>query len=109
MAFICAILRHLERGLPAEDSTLGIAGCSNGVTRLIQGGNIAAGGLGQGCRVIGSEGMMELSRGQEDGTARYRRTKVCILPKVHTLQRRIRHRPSRKRTVRGESMSWHDT
>ena len=50
-----------ERGLPAEESTLGIAGCSNGATLLIQGGNIATGGLGQGCRVMGSEGIMELS------------------------------------------------
>ncbi len=50
-----------ERGLPSEDSTLGIAGCSNGATLLIQGGSIVTDGLGQGCRVLGSEGIMELS------------------------------------------------
>ena len=54
-----------ERGLPAEDTTLGIACCSNGATLLIQGGDIATGGLGQGCRVLGSEGIMELSTGRK--------------------------------------------
>jgi predicted dehydrogenase len=50
-----------ERGLPAEDSTLGMVRCGNGATLLIQGGAIATGGLGQGCRVMGSDGVMELS------------------------------------------------
>ncbi|MCY3760318.1 MAG: Gfo/Idh/MocA family oxidoreductase [Gemmatimonadetes bacterium] len=54
-----------ERGLPAEDSTLGMAGCSNGATLLISGGDIATGDLGQGCRVLGSEGIMELSIGRK--------------------------------------------
>ena len=48
----------LERGLPAEDAMLGIAACDNGATILIQGNLIE--GLGQGCRVIGSRGIMEL-------------------------------------------------
>ena len=55
-----------ERGLPAEEASLGLAGCSNGATLLIQGGNFA-GGLGQGCRVIGNDGIMELtSAGKAD-------------------------------------------
>jgi UDP-N-acetyl-2-amino-2-deoxyglucuronate dehydrogenase len=49
---------QVERGLPAEDSCLGLAGCSNGATILIMGNLVR--GLGQGCRVIGSEGVMEL-------------------------------------------------
>ncbi len=48
-----------ERGLPAEDACLGLAGCDNGASLLIAGSLVP--GLGQGCRVIGSEGMMELS------------------------------------------------
>ena len=35
-----------------------------GATLLIQGGDIASAGLGQGCRVLGSEGIMELSTGR---------------------------------------------
>jgi UDP-N-acetyl-2-amino-2-deoxyglucuronate dehydrogenase len=67
-----------ERGLPAEDATLGVAGCSNGAQLLILGnlnerpGRLRRPGqgrhpdkarrsLGQGCRVIGSEGIMELT------------------------------------------------
>jgi predicted dehydrogenase len=49
---------QVERGLPAEDACLGLAGCSNGATILIMGNLVR--GLGQGCRVIGSEGVMEL-------------------------------------------------
>jgi UDP-N-acetyl-2-amino-2-deoxyglucuronate dehydrogenase len=49
----------VERGLPAEDACLGLVGCANGATMLIQGNLVR--GLGQGCRVIGSEGVMELS------------------------------------------------
>jgi len=49
---------RVERGLPAEDACLGLAGCDNGATILIQGNLVR--GLGQGCRVIGAEGMMEL-------------------------------------------------
>lgn len=48
-----------ERGLPAEDACLGLAGCSNGATLYIAGS--LGGGLGQGCRVIGTEGVMELT------------------------------------------------
>lgn len=48
----------VERGLPAEDACMGVVGCANGATILIQGNLIR--GLGQGCRVIGSDGVMEL-------------------------------------------------
>lgn len=48
----------MERGLPAEDACLGLAACDNGATILIQGELIN--GLGQGCRVIGTHGIMEL-------------------------------------------------
>ena len=47
-----------ERGLPAEDACMGLAGCENGATLLIVGNMV--GGLGQGCRVIGTDGIMEL-------------------------------------------------
>jgi len=50
---------QVERGLPAEDACIGLAGCDNGATILIQGNLVR--GLGQGCRVIGSDGIMELS------------------------------------------------
>ena len=49
---------QMERGLPAEDACLGLAACNNGATILIQGNLIT--GLGQGCRVIGTHGIMEL-------------------------------------------------
>jgi UDP-N-acetyl-2-amino-2-deoxyglucuronate dehydrogenase len=49
---------QVERGLPAEDACMGLAACDNGATILIQGNLIR--GLGQGCRVIGTEGIMEL-------------------------------------------------
>ena len=49
---------QVERGLPAEDACLGVAGCANGATILIQGNLVE--GLGQGCRVIGTDGIMEL-------------------------------------------------
>jgi predicted dehydrogenase len=48
----------VERGLPAEDACLGLVGCANGATILIQSNLVH--GLGQGCRVIGTEGVMEL-------------------------------------------------
>jgi predicted dehydrogenase len=47
-----------ERGLPAEDACLGLADCANGATILIMGNLVK--GLGQGCRVVGSDGIMEL-------------------------------------------------
>lgn len=49
---------QVERGLPAEDACLGLVGCANEATILIQGNLVR--GLGQGCRVIGTEGIMEL-------------------------------------------------
>lgn len=48
----------VERGLPAEDACLGLVGLANGSTILIQGNLVR--GLGQGCRVIGTDGVMEL-------------------------------------------------
>ncbi len=53
---------QLERGLPCEDACLGLAGCANGATILIM-GNVVR-GLGQGARVIGTEGIMELDTGR---------------------------------------------
>lgn len=74
---------QVERGIPCEDSCLGLAGCDNGATILIQGdllgsrragppqrgGSGAPGGqrrmrLGQGARVIGTDGIMELWTGR---------------------------------------------
>jgi UDP-N-acetyl-2-amino-2-deoxyglucuronate dehydrogenase len=49
---------RVERGLPAEDACLGLVGLASGATILIQGNLVK--GLGQGCRVIGSEGLIEL-------------------------------------------------
>ncbi|MBT4140186.1 MAG: hypothetical protein HOE48_19875, partial [Candidatus Latescibacteria bacterium] len=49
----------VERGLPAEDACMGIAGCDNGASILILGNLVS--GLNQGCRIIGSDGIMELS------------------------------------------------
>jgi len=48
----------VERGLPAEDACLGLVGCATGATILIQSNLVH--GLGQGCRVIGTDGGMEL-------------------------------------------------
>ena len=47
----------VERGLPAEDACMGLVGVSGGATILIQGNLVR--GLGQGCRVIGTDGVME--------------------------------------------------
>ena len=47
---------HVERGLPAEDACLGIAGCANGATILIHSG----GDVPQTLRVTGADGIMEL-------------------------------------------------
>ncbi len=46
---------HVERGLPAEDACLGIAGCDNGATILIHGNDVP-----QTLRVTGTDGVMEL-------------------------------------------------
>jgi predicted dehydrogenase len=81
----------MERGIPAEDNCLGLAGCDNGATILSQGNLLGArrggarrpgqgqaaqasqgtrGGsdgirrLGQGARVIGTDGVMELWTGR---------------------------------------------
>ena len=48
----------VERGLPAEDASLGMAGCANGASIQIHGNLVH--GIGQGCRVIGTDGLMEL-------------------------------------------------
>ena len=47
---------HVERGLPAEDACLGVAGCANGATILIHGSQ----SLEQTLRVVGTDGVMEL-------------------------------------------------
>ncbi len=47
---------HVERGLPAEDACLGMAGCANGAAILIHSGASAAPTL----RVVGTDGVMEL-------------------------------------------------
>ena len=47
---------HFERNVPAEDACLALAGCANGATLLIDSGREGA----QTCRVVGSDGMMEL-------------------------------------------------
>lgn len=47
---------HVERGLPAEDACLALAGCDNGATILIHGSPSAA----QTLRVVGTDGIMEL-------------------------------------------------
>jgi predicted dehydrogenase len=61
----------MERGLPCEDRCLGLAGCENGATILIMGdqlGRYRVGEqrirMGQGARVIGTDGMMELFTGR---------------------------------------------
>jgi predicted dehydrogenase len=62
---------QMERSIPAEDACLGLAGCDNGATILIQGNQPLRARigdrrvrLGQGARVIGTEGMMELWTGR---------------------------------------------
>ena len=47
---------RVERGLPAEDACLGIAGCANGATILIHSGGDGP----QTLRVTGTDGIMEL-------------------------------------------------
>jgi predicted dehydrogenase len=60
-----------ERGLPAEDACMGLAGCSNGATILIMGNLLTHNRvgerrirMGQGARVIGTDGIMELHTGR---------------------------------------------
>lgn len=50
----------MERGFPAEDRTLGLAGLEGGATLLIQGGFRSPYRTGQGARVVGTDGLMEL-------------------------------------------------
>ena len=61
----------VERGIPCEDRCLGLAGCDNGATILIMGEQLDRGRLGdrrirmgQGARVIGTDGIMELWTGR---------------------------------------------
>src|SRR5438132_6715449 len=53
---------QMERGLPAEDRCLGLAGCDNGATILVMGNQVR--GLGQGARIVGTDGIMELDTGR---------------------------------------------
>ena len=71
---------RVERGLPAEDACMGVAGCDNGATILIQGNLVQ--GLGQGCRVIGTEGIME-STPPATTTALSPPICPCTCPKAH--------------------------
>ena len=57
--------------MPCEDRCLGVAGCDNGATILILGDLLThaphrrpPGALGQGARVIGTDGIMELWTGR---------------------------------------------
>jgi predicted dehydrogenase len=50
----------LERGFPAEDRSLALVGFAGGAQLLIQGGLRSPHSTGQGARVIGTDGMMEL-------------------------------------------------
>src|SRR5262249_14792940 len=54
----------MERGFPAEDRTLALAGVEGGATILIQGGYGGPYRTGQGARVVGTEGIMELGTGR---------------------------------------------
>jgi predicted dehydrogenase len=76
---------QMERSIPCEDRCLGLAGCDNGATILIQGDLLGRSGdrlggrrgqprraqpgdpwrrLGQGARVLGTDGIMELWTGR---------------------------------------------
>jgi len=54
----------VERGFPAEDRTLALVGLAGGTQVLIQGGMGGSYRLGQGARVVGTEGIMELGTGR---------------------------------------------
>ena len=62
----------MERGIPCEDRCLGLVGFESGATLLIQGELVGGRGsvgdprrrLGQGARVIGTEGILELWTGR---------------------------------------------
>lgn len=53
-----------ERGFPAEDRTLAVVGLEGGTQVIIQGDLGGPYGLGQGARVVGTDGVMELSTGR---------------------------------------------
>ena len=59
---------RMERGIPAEDACLGVAGCDNGATILIMGNLQLAHRLGQGARVVGTDGVLELDTGRPPDT-----------------------------------------
>ncbi|MBX6773295.1 MAG: Gfo/Idh/MocA family oxidoreductase, partial [Chloroflexi bacterium] len=54
----------MERGFPAEDRSLGLVGLEGGATILIQGGFPSPYRTGQGARVVGTDGIMELGTGR---------------------------------------------
>ncbi|HEY8884619.1 MAG TPA: Gfo/Idh/MocA family oxidoreductase, partial [Chloroflexota bacterium] len=54
----------MERGFPTEDRSLALVGYENGATLLIQGGFRGPYRTGQGARVVGTEGIMELGTGR---------------------------------------------
>jgi predicted dehydrogenase len=55
---------RMERGIPAEDACLGVAGCDNGATILVMGSLELGHRIGQGARVLGTEGVMDLDTGR---------------------------------------------
>lgn len=50
----------VERGFPAEDRSLALVGLEGGTQILIQGGLSSPHRLGQGARLVGTDGLMEL-------------------------------------------------
>jgi len=54
----------LERGFPTEDRSLALVGLEGGAQILIQGGYRNPYRTGQGARVVGTEGIMELGTGR---------------------------------------------
>ncbi|HEX5417428.1 MAG TPA: Gfo/Idh/MocA family oxidoreductase, partial [Chloroflexota bacterium] len=54
----------MERGFPAEDRTLALVGLAGGAQVVIQGGLGGPYRTGQGARVVGTEGIMELGTGR---------------------------------------------
>lgn len=50
---------RFERSFPCEDAAMGIAGVQGGV-QLIMNSNLSTGRRGHGCRLIGSDGLLEL-------------------------------------------------
>ena len=50
---------RFERSFPCEDASMGIAQVEGGV-QIVMGGALPTGGRGHGCRIVGTEGIMEL-------------------------------------------------